>query len=603
MFVLGTAGHVDHGKSSLLKALTGEEPDRLPEEKLRGMTIDLNFHSLKLKSGVRVGVVDVPGHERFVKNMISGVTGMDAFLFVVAADDGWMPQSEEHLRVLKALGVTRGIAVITKSDLVSESDRKIVAAMVGTKLKEAFSEVIPTFSFSNVENSEAEALEILHAITTLVASLPKPLDSGTARLWVDRVFVPKGMGVVVTGTLREGVLKEGDSVTIAISGKIALVKSIQCYHESVEKAFPVSRVALQLSRIQKDDVSRGSLLEGKPSSASVTQFDGSAELLVVATRAVRVSVHLGTAKFHAVLIPLGAKREKRGFFRFKMEHPIPIRSGEPFILRTSGDEKLVGWGRAIDVAPTKGPHRAAESWLTQWNASTLGMIDFLWAKEKVVKKESFSSSLFHWNEALASMKASWWIDTKDSFAIGKQALEGWLKDLSQSRNYSQSGLSALWRKRFGGTPSLVTAVLPYWIQAGGLKKEGENYVNPTVAVLKAPQEETIDQKILEALSKEGANPTNFGELMKQPTLRTSLSRLVKEGSIVALAEDHYLSKKTYDAYCQKVEGYLKQKGSASTSELKTYLNLSRKHVVFVLERLDKDRLTYLKEGVRKLLKG
>lgn len=607
MFVLGTVGHVDHGKSSLLKLLTGEDSDRLPEEKRRGMTIDLNFVSLRLASGMSVGIVDVPGHERFLKNMISGVSGMDAFLFVVAADDGWMPQSEEHLRILMGLGVRFGIGVITKIDVVTPERAEEIRAEVSGKLRTAFERPVQTVLFS--VHDPGSAIDVRRAIEDMVKGLPPPRDIGNARVWVDRVFTPKGQGVVVTGTLRDGRLQEEDKITFANSGKIAIVKSLQCYHTPVKSAAPVSRLAIQLSRVQSGDVKRGDLLELHPNTKTVAMFDASVDLFSVPKRAVQASIHLGTGKFSSLMIPMGAKKEKLSFCRFKLEDKIPIRSGDPFIIRTSGDEKLLGSGCAVDLHPLKSPHRLALKGLSHWSRSVAGLIEFLWEKDRVVSKERYSLSVFPWKDALEVLEPSvWWIHLKETFAIKKKDLHIWSERLQaesslESKILSEASLLTIFCKQFGVLPQTAKYSLPFWIAASGLKKEGLHYKDPRAEVVKTPNEVLLEKKIMEVFSKEGAHPVNFSELLKNNLWRSTVSQMVAEGALVLLAENHYLTKVEYDAYRQKVETYLKQKSVATTSDLRAHLDLSRKHVVFVLERLDRDRITYLKDGVRKLLRA
>lgn len=294
--VLGTAGHVDHGKSSLLAALTGMEPDRLPEERRRGMTIDLNFVWLDLPRGGRVGIVDVPGHHRFVKNMVGGASLVDAFLFVVAADDGWMPQSEEHLQVLRGLGVHRGLAVVTKGDLAGAARVRETALDVRRRLEAGLGRGVDVVEFSTARPQGALAVKA--ALDELVVGLPPPSTDGAPRVWIDRVFSPRGQGVVVTGTLREGRVREGDELRRWPSGAVVVVKTIERYRERVVEAEPVSRVALQLARVAATDLARGSLLLGGATEMSDRALARVRFWEAPSFRRGRValSLHLGTAR-------------------------------------------------------------------------------------------------------------------------------------------------------------------------------------------------------------------------------------------------------------------------------------------------------------------
>ncbi len=601
MFVLGTAGHVDHGKSSLLRLLTGLEPDRLPEEKRRAMTIDLNFVSLALKSGKRIGIVDVPGHHRFVKNMASGVSAMDAFLFVVAADDGWMPQSEEHLQVLKGLGVRRGIGIVSKTDLVPPVRALEVQRQLQEKLEGAFTEKSPVVLFSI--HSEESLKEVKDEVQNLVTSLPAPLDRRNARLWVDRVFVPKGLGVIVTGTLREGALREGDTVTLVTSGKTAVVKSLQCYHHSVSVAEPVSRLAIQLSKISKEDVDRGALIESKPMSQLVLQCDAKVTWfnpVKTPMRSVQCTVHVGTGNFVATLIPLNKEGER--FARFKFTAAVPLRAGEPFMIRSSGDERLLGFAVVIDLEPTKGAHKLSCQWLSHWSDSEKGFTEFLWEKQSVVQRHLFQASIYGTSVDSLRKMAEWWVDPTQAFAVKREPLEQWKNELRrQKEKLSFSQIEAIWKSKFEAPKAKASQVLPLWIQALGLKREGESFRNPFAEVARSPSEVLAEKKILDSLSGE-LNPANLAVLLEKKEFRQTLANLVKAGSVVSLGNDHYLSRQRYEALCQKVTGYLQKKGQATTSELRDELSLSRKHVVLFLEHMDSDRITYLKDGVRKLLR-
>ena len=243
-FIVATAGHVDHGKSALVRALTGTDPDRLPEEKARGITIDLGFAHLALP-GLELGIVDVPGHEDFVKNMVAGVGSVDVALFVVAADDGWMPQTEEHLQILSYLGVKRAVVALTKIDLAEDEARSVLAVRArlrGSPFGEA--PIVPT-SVLNGRGVE----ELRMALDAVLADAPPPRDAGKPRLAVDRVFALRGIGTVITGTLIGGTLARGQAVIVQPSGRTGHVRSVQNHGREVEAALPGTRTALNLPEL------------------------------------------------------------------------------------------------------------------------------------------------------------------------------------------------------------------------------------------------------------------------------------------------------------------------------------------------------------------
>ena len=269
MFVIGTAGHVDHGKSALVLALTGMDPDRLPEEKKRGMTIDLGFAWLALPDGTEVGIIDVPGHERFVKNMIAGVCGIDAALLVIAADDGWMPQTQEHLEILELLGVKEGIVVINKVDLVKEEWLSLMEEDVKQRLKGTSLGKAAIVKTSATRKTGID--ELNKELQKLISRLKVRKDIGKPRLYIDRVFTMSGMGTVVTGTLIDGSFKVGQEVEIAPQGIKSRIKNLQTYKKQVESAGPGTRVAMNLIGIDKEKIKRGDVVVN-PGMSILTNF-------------------------------------------------------------------------------------------------------------------------------------------------------------------------------------------------------------------------------------------------------------------------------------------------------------------------------------------
>ena len=258
MYVIGTAGHVDHGKSTLIHALTGIDPDRLRVEKERGMTIELGFAWLDLPSGLEVSIVDVPGHERFIKNMLMGVGGIDLALLIVAADEGVMPQTREHLAILDLVRVERGIVVITKTDLVDEEWLELVTADIEEVLEGTVLSGSPTIAVSAETGTGLD--ELLRAIDSVLVDVPLRPDLGRPRLPVDRSFTMTGFGAVVTGTLSGGTLRKGQQVVIAPRGQRARIRGLQSHRDAVEEALPGTRVAVNIGGVEHHEIERGDVL-------------------------------------------------------------------------------------------------------------------------------------------------------------------------------------------------------------------------------------------------------------------------------------------------------------------------------------------------------
>jgi selenocysteine-specific elongation factor len=348
MRVVATAGHVDHGKSSLVLALTGTDPDRWPEEKTRGLTIDLGFAFTTLPSGQELGFVDVPGHVRFLKNMLAGVGAVEAAILVVAATEGWMPQSEEHLRILDLLGISHGLAVITKADLVDDDLLELARLEVDERLAGAAS-FTPTEVLAVDSRSGRGLPELRVALDAMLASAPLATDRGRPRLWVDRVFAAKGAGTVVTGTMAGGTLPLDAEVVILPGRKRARVRHIESHHEELAEAGPGRRVALNLAGIDHTELARGSALV-LPDQWAVTSLVDAAltALPEVELRQGIYKAYIGSGE-HDVRLRLIAAEPPFG--RLRLDVPLPLQPGDRIVLRDSGSQATVGGAEVLDVSP------------------------------------------------------------------------------------------------------------------------------------------------------------------------------------------------------------------------------------------------------------
>jgi len=356
-FILATAGHVDHGKSALIKALTGTDPDRLPEEQARGITIDLGFAHLDLKdpadaaSRIVLGIVDVPGHEDFVKNMVAGVGSIDLALLVVAADDGWMPQTEEHLQILSHLGVRRAVVALTKIDLAQDEQATTAAIrerLAGTPF--AAAPIVPT---SVVTGRGLEDLK--SALARVLADAPAPADIGKPRLPVDRVFKLQGIGTVVTGTLSGGVLRRGQNVSIQPAGRSARVRNIQSHGRDVESSSPGTRTALNLSLDAVEDIHRGDVVTlaefGGPSDVLDVLIEISPRATSTVRDGVRVHAHHGSGTVAARVAfcdDITLNPGERSVAQLRLESPAFVFAGDRLILRDWSERATLGGGLVLD---------------------------------------------------------------------------------------------------------------------------------------------------------------------------------------------------------------------------------------------------------------
>ncbi len=356
--IIGTAGHVDHGKTVLIKALTGVDTDRLREEKKRGISIDLGFAPLEIPGGRLAGVVDVPGHERFIHNMLAGAAGMDLVLLVIDAAEGIMPQTREHLHILQLLGVRQGIVVITKIDLVDDEWQEFVMEEVAAELKGTFLEGAPLHAVSAFTGEGIDGLKELIARAT--RSIPHRDSSGPLRLPVDRSFTIAGFGTVITGTLFRGSVQQGDRVEIIPPGLEARVRNIQVHDSDTKKALAGQRVALNLAGIEKAEVRRGSVI-ASPGYYQTTQLlDASLMLLPGAPRPLKnldpVHFFLGTARVVARLLLLDCDELLPGensMVQCRLHHPLVADRGDRFIIRSYSPMTTIGGGWVLDPAPSR----------------------------------------------------------------------------------------------------------------------------------------------------------------------------------------------------------------------------------------------------------
>ncbi len=351
MPLIGTAGHVDHGKSTLVEALTGRDPDRWAEEKRRGLTIDLGFAWTTLESAGEVSFVDVPGHERFLKNMLAGIEAIDVALFVVAADEGWMPQSEEHLAVLDLLGIASGVIALTKIDVVDPAVAAEVEIEITQQLEDTTLERAPIIP---VSARTGEGMDRLRG--ELAARVADVRHGGDRpRLWVDRAFSVRGAGTVVTGTLTEGPLKVGDHLALLPGGKRGRIRGMQSHESEIETAEPGRRLALNLTGIDREQAFRGTMLglpgQWEPSARFTARLTAARYVDALSTRGA-FHLHLGSGAHPATI-----KRLEDGYALIEVPVDLPIRTGDRFILREAGRRQVVAGGVVIDPAPGS-PSRA-----------------------------------------------------------------------------------------------------------------------------------------------------------------------------------------------------------------------------------------------------
>ncbi len=355
MRIIATAGHVDHGKSSLVQALTGTDPDRWEEEKRRGLTIDLGFAFTQIAEQ-QIGFIDVPGHVRFLRNMLAGIGGIDACMFVVAANEGWKPQTEEHLRILDALCITRGVVVLTKTDLV---DADALAQTLDSVRHHVRSTFLASAPIAQVSVHNSATLDTLRStLGDLIASLPPVVDTHRPRIWVDRSFAAKGSGTVITGTLTGSSLSVGDELMQQPSNSAVKVRGIQSNGISLDKLEAGNRCALNITGVDHQSINRGDVLVVDGQWLGTNKFDASLKVLESIEHAVSkrgsYMMYVGSREIKVVLHTIGStsiQSGETGFIRVALPDMIPLAPGDRFILRESGRDETIGGGEVLDIQP------------------------------------------------------------------------------------------------------------------------------------------------------------------------------------------------------------------------------------------------------------
>ena len=356
MHVIATAGHVDHGKSTLVRALTGTDPDRLAEEKERGLTIDLGFAFTTLSSGRKVSFIDVPGHIRFIKNMLAGVGAVDACIFVVAATEGWKPQSEEHLRILQLLGISHGVIALTQIGLVDDELAELAHMDVEEKTEGSFLEGAPVVAVDSLDGTGID--ELREALDALTEAAPTATNTKRPRLWIDRSFAATGAGSVVTGTLTGGRLRVDDELVLVPGENRARIRAIQTQGEPRTKIDPGHRVALNLANVDHEVLGRGVALISSDQWHRTTKFDADISVLAnldhEVSRRGAFSLYIGSGEWPVNIRVLGPNRlapGSEGQVRVFLPEELPLLPGDRFILRESGRDETIGGGQVLDVDP------------------------------------------------------------------------------------------------------------------------------------------------------------------------------------------------------------------------------------------------------------
>jgi selenocysteine-specific elongation factor len=605
MFVIGTAGHIDHGKSVLIHALTGIDPDRLREEKERGMTIDLGFAWLKLPSGQEVGIVDVPGHERFVKNMLAGVGGIDLALLIVAADEGIMPQTREHLAILDLLDIRKGIVIITKKDLVDEELLSLVKMEVEELIKPTTLAEAPVVAVSAV-TGEGLA-DLVSAIDRILMFAEPREDIGRPRLMIDRAFTIAGSGTVVTGTLVDGTLSVGQEMEVLPSRLKARLRGLQTHKTRIDTASPGSRVAVNLAGVATSHLERGDVLTQPGWLVPTTRVDVRLRLLSCLKHPLRhgttVSFHTGAAEVMAKVHLLEKEKLDSGdvsWAQLALDKPVAVVKGDHFIIRSPMD--TLGGGQIISSHASR--HRRFRPAVIQnlKVRSSSSIEDVIVATLEVSQPLELKQLVVECNLASGETRrvVDGLINKGKVVAIGRGehnllfTCSGWERLAKRAANIVNDyhrkfpARSGIPKGELSSRLKLAphSAALQKLFDDGVLAEEGAAVRLSSYRIkLNQNQQAKIDA-FLRALSQNPYSPP--GDVALEPDL---LNLLIEQQKVVKVSNDVIFTTSAYNEMVDKVIAYARERGKVTLAEVRDMLGTSRKYAQALLEYMDEKKLT------------
>ncbi len=627
--VVGTAGHIDHGKTTLIRALTGIDCDRLKEEKERGITTELGFAYYKSGDDLLIGIVDVPGHEKFVRHMVAGAWGIDMALLVVAADEGVMPQTREHVDICELLGLRRGIVAVTKTDLVDQDMVELVKEDVTDFLKGRLLEGAPIIPVSATSGENIETLRA--SIREMALELRERSKEGIFRLPVDRVFTIRGLGTIITGTCISGSVKVGEEIEIYPLRRRAKIRNIQTYHEDASEAMAGQRVALNLQGVEKQEVARGSII-GRPDTLILSsRIDTTLKYLKLPLKPIRndtiLRFHIATTQTEARIILLDRDQIEPGeevFAQFVFPEPIVTLPGDRYVLRGPYVIQTIGGGQVLDVMPTRHKRKTADLDTTYlllsgddsvakaefhvlkgtYGGITKNMLAILLGKDA-----SFGQQILQRMERDGKVKCiGKMVVHLDSFSKYKETLLTLLHDFHE-KNPIKIGISKeeLRTRLPKVEPQIFQSALDECIAEGKAAIEKDKVKEQGAGKGIDKEREGVAEDILGRLKGYGLTPPLLKELVTETNkpekqLRDILERLVFEGKAVKVKGDMYFHKQAIEMLKERVTGYFQSHKEMTPPDFKSMFDLSRKYMIPILEYLDEIKLT-IRVGDKRVLRG
>ena len=629
--ILGTAGHIDHGKTSLIKAVTGVNTDRLKEEQARGITIELGFASMDLPGGWHLGIVDVPGHEKFVKNMVAGATGIDMVAMVIAADEGVMPQTREHMEICALLGIQHGLIALTKTDLVDEEWMELVIEDIRDFSRGTFLEDCAIVPVSSTTGDGIQAF--VDTLDELSAAVPERSVTNLFRLPVDRVFTMKGFGTVITGSLVSGRVKVGDTITIYPSMITSKVRGIQVHNESVEEAGPGMRTAINFQGLEKASVNRGEVISTPRSLKPSYMVDVSLHFLnsnrKPAKNRTKVRFHTGTSEVFGYLVLLDREDLKPGediVAQLRLDTPVYLVRDDRFVIRSYSPVRTIGGGKVLNPVPPK--HKQFQpkvveglkglidnppEWVVSFHVQDADVVGVTFSN-LVIMTNLPEKQLMSITQGLSSTRDIIQVDKENRLFVHKSVFAS-LQDnmVSSLENYHQANplkvgmskeeLKSKFPMKAAG--KLFSAVMNQMLKANTIVQEGEVVKLEGHKVSLGFDQTTIKEKVLDIYQKSGLTPPYFKEVTKTLGVDPAVAKdvlmlLVNEGTMIKAKEDLFFHVEPYDDLKKRLKDFLIANEEITTPQFKEMTGASRKYIIPLLEYFDARNVTIRVGDSRKL---
>ena len=621
--IIGTAGHIDHGKTTLIKALTGCNTDRWKEEQERGITIDLGFAFFDLPNGDRAGIVDVPGHEKFIHNMVAGVVGMDMVLLVIAADEGIMPQTKEHMDILHLLGIQKCIVVLNKMDLVDEEWLELMEEEVRDQLQDTFLKDAPVVKVSSVTGEGLK--ELTDEIVKMETSEVQEKEIHTIpRLPIDRVFTISGFGTIVTGTLISGIIRKDDTLQLYPWNAPCKVRNIQVHGKNVDECSAGQRVAVNLTGIKKEDISRGDVLASPNSMKGTTLLDVKLKILKDSNRIVknRSRLHLftGTSEVLCRAILLDRDELKAGeecFAQLRLEQELALRKGDRFVVRFYSPMETIGGGEVLEPNP-KAKRRFKEAALEELRRKEAGSSvdvvqmhvkshrDTLITITELAKLTALSeeeirqdvSELEDGSEAFVfPLKKDTYVWMRDDELYLQEQIKAELKKYHHKYPYrhgiKKAEIQTKYMKKI--KPVVAAKIFEHWETEESIISSGEYLHLPEFEILKDARYEGCRKLLLNSFEKAEYQFVKLSETdveKKYADMGEDILLLLREeNQVVRLSEDAYTVKPLLETAAEKIREVVHQQSVITISEVRDLFSTSRKNAKLILEYTDGQRIT------------